>query len=308
MSNEKMTCTNGIICVNKPQDFTSFDVVAKMRGMAKIKRCGHAGTLDPMATGVLPIFFGTATRACDILPDGDKRYTASFKLGVTTDTLDITGKVLSQRESGVTKEQIVAVLDNFRGEIEQVPPMFSAVQVGGQRLYDLARQGIEVERKPRKVNVFLLELLNFDEKTQSGQLDIKCSRGTYIRSIIADMGECLGSGAIMTGLVRTQAAGFSLDDCITLEQAQELTNEGTLLDKILPIDRVFADYPKIYLCQAQSRMFLNGVKLDLNRVKFKHENTVHTVYSDQKEFMGLAVTDTEKMELIIYKMFMLKGE
>ena len=191
---------NGILCIDKPQDFTSFDVVKKLRGMTKIKKLGHAGTLDPMATGVLPVFFGAATKACDILPNQNKRYTAAFQLGMTTNTQDIWGEELSRRESHVAKDDILALLPRFRGDIEQTPPMFSAIQINGQRLYDLARKGIEIERQPRPIHIFRFELLSFDEESQTGTLDIGCSKGTYIRTLIHDLGEKLGTGGVMTAL------------------------------------------------------------------------------------------------------------
>ncbi|MCM1480872.1 MAG: tRNA pseudouridine(55) synthase TruB, partial [Muribaculaceae bacterium] len=184
----------GVICVNKPAGFTSFDVIAKMRGILKMKRLGHGGTLDPMATGVLPVFAGRAAKACDILPDSGKTYEAGFRFGVTTDTQDVTGTVTKERKADVTAEQLETVLENFRGEIMQIPPMYSAVSVGGKRLYDLARKGIEVERTARPVTIYTLELLEFNEGGQCGVLKISCSKGTYVRTLINDIGEALGSG------------------------------------------------------------------------------------------------------------------
>lgn len=295
---------NGILCINKPKDFTSFDVVAKIRGMSKTKRVGHSGTLDPLATGVLPLFIGNATKACDMMPSDDKSYVASFRLGMTTDTLDISGEVLSETVSAVKKEELLPLIEKYTGEIMQIPPMYSAVRVNGQRLYDIARQGREIEREPRKVTVFKLDLLEFDEKLQSGKLYIECSKGTYIRTIISDIGEDLSVGGIMTELVRTKAGVFTLDDCITMEEAQRLTDEGTLEAHIIPPDRMFYDKPKIVLNESQSRMFLNGVRLDLNRVKYKDIDDLHRVYTNEKRFVGLASLDKEKMELRIEKMFL----
>lgn len=294
---------NGVLCINKPKDYTSFDVVARIRGMTQTKRVGHSGTLDPLATGVLPIFVGNATKACDLLPDDNKSYLAEFQLGYKTDTLDISGEVLETFDKKVTKQDVLKYLDRFRGDIEQIPPMYSAVRVNGQRLYDIARQGREVEREPRSVTVFQLELLNFDEESQKGELKILCSKGTYIRSIISDLGDMLGTGGIMTALCRDKACGFTLDDCITLEQAQELTENGTLEQHLLPVDRLFYHLPKIQLNEVQSIKFKNGVKLDLNRVKYKDINTFHRVYDNKKVFLGLASLDKEDMALIIEKMF-----
>ncbi|WMJ23013.1 tRNA pseudouridine(55) synthase TruB [Paludicola sp. MB14-C6] len=294
---------NGILCINKPQEYTSFDVVARIRGMTKTKRVGHSGTLDPLATGVLPIFIGNATKACDMLPNDDKSYIAEFEFGFKTDTLDISGEVLETFEKKISKEEIIEKLNHFRGDIQQIPPMYSAVRVNGQRLYDIARQGREIEREPRSVTIFKLELMDFDKATQKGKLEIACSKGTYIRSIISDLGELLGTGGTMTALCRDKACGFSLDDCITLEQAQDYTTNGTIEQQLLPVDRLFYHLPKIQLNEIQSIKFKNGVKLDLNRVIYKNIDTLHRVYDNEKVFLGLASLDKEDMALVIEKMF-----
>ena len=225
---------NGIICVNKPADFTSFDVVAKLRGILQTRRIGHGGTLDPMATGVLPVFVGTATKACDIMPDNTKSYRAGFRLGETTDTQDVTGNVLSRSEKPVGEDELRAVIPQFIGDIMQLPPMYSAVQVNGQRLYDLARKGIEVEREARQINVSAIELISYDPAAREGVLDISCGKGTYIRTIINDIGEMLGCGGAMTSLVRTSSGGFTLADCFTFEQIQQARDENRLEELILP--------------------------------------------------------------------------
>ena len=191
---------NGILCIDKPEGFTSFDVVAKLRGIARERRVGHAGTLDPMATGVLPLFFGRATKACDILPRQDKRYLADFRLGVTTDTQDETGRVLCERDpSGVSEADVRKAAARFTGEIMQVPPMYSALRVEGKRLYELARQGVEVERKARPVTIHSLDFVSWDGASHTCRIDVHCSKGTYIRTLVADIGEALGCGAVMTG-------------------------------------------------------------------------------------------------------------
>lgn len=195
-----MSNLNGVLLIDKPKEFTSFDVIAVVRRLTGQKKLGHTGTLDPNATGVLPILLGTATKTQDLILNHDKSYTAEFQLGKTTDTLDIWGTVTGECESSVTEEQLRRVIPNFTGEIEQIPPMYSAVQKNGQRLYDLARQGIEVERESRKVTVYSLSLANFDEKAQTGTLEISCSKGTYVRTIIDDIGRVLGVGAVMTAL------------------------------------------------------------------------------------------------------------
>lgn len=294
---------NGIICVNKPKDWTSFDVVAKVRGMARTKKVGHAGTLDPMATGVLPLFFGNATKACDVMPNDDKGYIATFKLGMTTNTLDITGDIETQKESNVTLDELKNVLSEFVGEIEQVPPMFSAIQVNGRRLYDIARTGEVVERKARKVIIKKLKLIDFNEDTQIGIIEVLCSKGTYIRSLSSDIGEKLGVGATLTDLQRHIVGNFTLDDCYTLDELQKFTDEGILEQKALPVEKVFEQLPKIKLNPVQSNKFRNGVKLDLNRVFHKNVEGNHKVFDQDNKFIGLAKLDLEKMQLVIEKMF-----
>ena len=293
---------DGIICINKPEGFTSFDVVAKLRGMTKIKKIGHSGTLDPMATGVLPVFIGRATRAIDLMPDHRKRYIASFQLGQTTDTLDRTGTVLSSCPSQVSLEKLKEALSQFQGVISQFPPMYSAVKVNGQRLYDLARQGKEVERKPRQVEIYRLNLLEFSLEEQTAQIDVFCSKGTYIRSLCDDVGKKLGVGAVMTGLVRTQAGCFGLEDCFTLEQIQEMNDQETLEQDLIPVERLFSEFPKIKLNQIQTRMFSNGVKLDLNRIHWKQSIEEQAVYGVQGKFLGIAIPNIETNELVIRKL------
>jgi tRNA pseudouridine55 synthase len=219
-----------IVCINKPKGWTSFDVVAKMRGILRSKtgikkiKVGHAGTLDPMATGVLPVFIGKATKQIPLLENHDKEYIADFQLGVTSNTQDVTGEVVFKSERAVSEKEILDLLPQFTGEIEQIPPMFSAVKINGQRLYALARQGKEVERKPRKVTINELKLLNFSDN--KGRLEIKCSKGTYVRTLINDIGESLGVGGILTELVRTSACGYSLESCRTIEDFQGVRING----------------------------------------------------------------------------------
>lgn len=293
---------NGIICVNKPEGFTSFDVIAKLRGIMKIRRLGHGGTLDPMAVGVLPVFVGTATKACDIMPDNTKSYRAGFRLGQITDTQDITGEVLASSDMPVSRDAIEAVIPDFVGDIMQLPPMYSAVQVNGQRLYDLARQGVEVERTPRQIHVDCLELVEYDENTREGTLEIYCGKGTYIRTIINDIGEKLGSGGIMTSLVRTSSGGFTLDECCTMEEIQQAADEDRLEELILPIERVFATLPRLRLNEVQTRMYKNGVKLDISRVHhIKPDKELYAVYGFDGGFIGTAFADHENGILRVAK-------
>ncbi len=291
---------NGIIPVYKPMGFTSFDVVAKCRGILKTKKIGHAGTLDPMATGVLPIFIGTATKACDILPDNDKAYIADFKLGIKTDTEDITGKVIETADvSLIKKEDTENIIPFFTGEIMQIPPMYSAVSVGGKRLYELARKGIEVEREPRKITIYNLSLESFDEEEKTGRLYIECSKGTYIRTLISDIAEKAGSIATMTALTRVKASGFSLSECVTLEELSAMENP---YEKIVPIEKVFSYLPRIEIKGAQERMYRNGIRLSIKKMQFKKGESEYAVFGEN-EFLGTAVADYENDELIIKKNF-----
>lgn len=300
---------DGVIVINKPQDFTSFDVVAVMRGLIKEKKAGHTGTLDPMATGVLPLLFGNATKAQSLLPDSDKEYKAEFKLGVTTDTLDITGKVISENEVNVKKSDILNILADFTGEIMQLPPMYSAVQKDGKRLYDLARKGMVVERKPRPVFINGLKLLDYDEKSGTGSLRVSCSKGTYIRTLIDDIGRALGCGGTLTALCRTAACGYSLSDAITVEQAKKLAEENKLAEKVRPVEDLFALYNAVAVTQPQANRFSNGGALDINRTAVKKESSngnIYRVKSPNGEFLGLGIVKADKQELAVLKLFNIK--
>lgn len=256
---------NGIICINKPQDFTSFDVIAKARGITRERKMGHAGTLDPMATGVLPIFLGSSTKAIGLLEDETKEYIASFKLGFVSDTEDIWGNVTKKNEVNVTSADVLAVLDRFKGKISQIPPMYSAIQVDGKRLYDLARSGVVIERKAREIEIFSLNLL--EEKPENEYvIKVECSKGSYIRTLCADIGEALGTGAVMTSLVRTRSCGFTLEDCVTLDELQKIRdNEGEF--PVFPLENAFSSLPKLTVAQTQAVRFVNGAPLALNRLR-----------------------------------------
>lgn len=287
-----MTGFNGIVVVNKEKDWTSFDVVAKLRGIFHEKRIGHGGTLDPMATGVLPVLVGKSARACDILPVEEKAYKAGFELGITTDTLDITGKVLSQKKSLCTKSEIVEVSKKFVGDIMQIPPMYSAVKVGGKKLYSLAREGKVIERQPRPVTVMELEILSFDEETQKGSMFVRCKKGTYIRSIIDDMGNALGVGAVMTDLQRTSSSGFDIENSYTISQIERLADEGKLETILLSVDEAFSKTYKsrVTLNERLTALYKNGVKLTLGQegMEYKKSSGEILVYGFDGEFLGLA--------------------
>ena len=213
---------NGIIIIDKPAGWTSMDVCGKLRGILKTKKVGHAGTLDPMATGVLPVFVGSATRAVSYAEAGDKEYIAGLRLGLVTNTQDTSGEVLEQHPAeGITRGQLEAVLARFTGEIQQVPPMYSAIKIGGQKLYELARKGQEIERPTRTVTIHGLELLEPEEPGGDWRLRVRCSKGTYVRTLCHDIGRALGCGGCMSSLRRTMAAGFTLAECRTIEEVQQ---------------------------------------------------------------------------------------
>ncbi len=294
---------NGIIVINKPKGFTSFDVIAKLRGILHIKRLGHAGTLDPMATGVLPVFVGKATKACDILPNNEKSYKAGFKLGIKTDTQDITGKIIFEEKSSISSDRLMEKVKMFLGETEQLPPMYSAVSIGGKRLYELAREGKEVERKPRKINVKIIEVTEFDEASQTGEIEVHCSKGTYIRTIIHDLGESLGTGGVLTSLERTSSSGYDTSQSHTLDEVRVLIESGKGIEGIMyPIDSAFMIYEKVVLNQKHTRLYKNGVKLRLEQVMAKGGNT-YRVYGSDNVFLGLAFADGKTNKFVIKKNF-----
>ncbi len=292
----------GIILIDKPEDYTSFDVVARLRGMAKTKKVGHSGTLDPMATGVLPLFFGRAVKAVDILPVQDKKYRAVAKLGITTDTQDIMGKILTESDKRPSKNEIIEVINSFVGKQNQLPPMYSAVQVDGKRLYDLARQGIEVERETREIIIHSIDILSVEKDEFT--IDVCCSKGSYIRTLCHDIGEKLGCGAALSKLRRTMAGGFEIADCITLDEAQKLTGEGKLHERLIPVGRVFAHLPSLTLEEKDSRHYLNGVKMTAKRFGVNSSVGDIAVYNHKNQFMGISYVN-ERGFLVSKKQFMI---
>ncbi|MDE6020592.1 MAG: tRNA pseudouridine(55) synthase TruB [Ruminococcus sp.] len=296
---------NGILCMNKPQEFTSFDVIGKLRGILHIKRLGHTGTLDPMATGVLPVLVGTAAKACDIMPCQDKIYRAGVRFGCTSDTLDIWGNEFCEYpDMYVTEQALREIIPAFTGEIEQLPPMYSAVSVGGKRLYELARKGIETERPVRKARVYSIELESFCEEKQEASLLVSCGKGTYIRTLLDDMGKALGGGAVMTSLCRTMASGFDISECYTFEEVKWAVDNGSIENLLIPTERLFDAYPKLHLNDVQTRMYRNGVKLDLGRIhNIIPDKSDYTVYSCDGAFIGTAKADFEHSELRCGKNF-----
>ena len=273
---------NGIVIVNKPQGWTSQDVTARLRRVFGTRRIGHGGTLDPMATGVLPVFVGRATRGVEFFEHAEKTYQATLRLGVHTDTEDITGAVLVERPVDVTGEQLETALEKFRGEILQVPPMYSALKVNGQKLCDLARKGKEVERQPRPITIYKLECLGFDGVT--ARLLVHCSKGTYIRTLCKDIGESLETGGCMESLCRVTAGEYTLEEAVALETLLETENPEQYLR---PVDSMFARYAAVTLTENQEKRCRNG-----NSFSIALSDGTYRAYGKDGEFLMLAkVTD-----------------
>lgn len=297
---------NGVILIDKEKDFTSFDVIAVLRKFLKTKKLGHTGTLDPNAEGLLVVLIGNATKAQDILPVHDKEYIADFRFGIQTDTLDIWGKVLKEKQSSVKKEEIENILSRFTGEIEQIPPMYSAVSVNGKRLYQLAREGKEIEREKRKVNVYSLSLLSFDEETQSGKLKIFCSKGTYIRTLIDDISKALDTIGVMTNLKRTKACGYIVEDSLKLNEVKLLCEEGKINDYIFSTESLFSLYDEVVVSDKQSVRFKNGNYLDISKTSLKQDvqdKKIYRVKDKENNFISLGIVDKKNMMLKMYKHF-----
>ncbi|MGN0171936.1 MAG: tRNA pseudouridine(55) synthase TruB [Acutalibacteraceae bacterium] len=293
---------NGILCLDKPQEMTSFAACAAVRRALGIKKAGHAGTLDPMATGVLPILCGNATRALDFLPSHDKRYTVTVRFGLKSDTQDIWGQVCETGAPLPNAADIETALSSFRGEILQTPPMMSALKKDGVRLYELARKGLEVERAPRKITISALNLLSFEHDTLL--LDCVCSKGAYMRTLAADLGDALGCGAVMAALRRTEAAGFSLDACLSLEKIRLCAEEGTIEGYILPTDRALGAYPAVTVTAPQAVRFQNGGGLFLNRLSSVVCGLTR-IYAPDGRFLGLG--EPRGDELTIARLFAAGG-
>lgn len=281
----------GVICLNKPENISSFLAVKKASRLLGVKKAGHTGTLDPMATGVLVIMLGSCTRFIDFLPESDKSYTARVLLGTSTDTLDITGNILEEKSVNVTEDEIIKVCKGFLGETMQIPPMYSALQKDGVRLYDLARQGIEIERTPRKIRITELSVYGFDGKSFS--IDVTCSAGTYIRSLASDIGEKLGTGACLTSLCRTRSNGFSIDCALTLEKMEEHIKKGDIESCIIPIEEALSFYEPVTVSSAQSVRFRNGGDLSIERIHKNFENKLYRVFSPENAFLGLGEANTK---------------
>ncbi|MBR4139955.1 MAG: tRNA pseudouridine(55) synthase TruB [Lachnospiraceae bacterium] len=294
---------SGIINVYKEKGFTSFDVVAKLRGILRTKKIGHTGTLDPDAEGVLPVCIGRATKVCDILTDKDKVYEAVMLLGVETDTQDTSGEVLCEKPVEADKDAVEKAILSFVGEYDQVPPMYSALKVNGKKLYELAREGKTVERKARRVNIFSIEILEID--LPRVRMSVHCSKGTYIRTLCHDIGNMLGCGGCMDKLLRTKVGVFELKDTLKLAQIDELAKMGMVEEKIISVDELFEDYTKVWVKQefdvvvhngnrVEKRMFTEKLPLNTERLR---------VYDSKNAFIGIFEYSEERKDFKPVKMF-----
>ena len=276
---------NGIVIIDKPQGWTSQDVTARLRRVFGTRRIGHGGTLDPMATGVLPVFVDRATRGVEFFEHAEKTYETVLRLGLTTDTEDTSGTVLSEQEVFVTGEQLDAVLEQFRGEIMQVPPMYSALKINGQKLVDLARKGRTVERQPRPITIHELTLLGVEG--QDIRLRVRCSKGTYIRTLCKDIGEALGCGGCMAELRRVQAGEYTIREAVPLQTLLESQDPGQYLR---PVDSMFRAHPAVTLTPNQEKRCRNG-----NSFSIQLPDGTYRAYSREKEFLMLAKVESGVM-------------
>lgn len=296
---------NGIINIHKEAGFTSHDVVAKMRGICGQKKIGHTGTLDPQATGVLPVCLGSATKLCDLLTDKDKEYVAELLLGQITDTQDVTGRVLEERPVEVSEEEVRQAVMSFVGEYDQVPPMYSALKVNGKKLYELAREGKEVERRARPVRILEIEILAMQLPVVT--MRVACSKGTYIRTLCADIGEKLGCGGTMKSLVRTRVERFELKNAVTLGELQKLRDEGALEQVVLPVDLCFEECPALHVQEKWQKLLENGNAFHANQTM---ENVTCEpgqwvrIYRADNRFAGIYAYDKERGWYKPVKMFL----
>lgn len=282
---------NGIILVDKPSDWTSHDVVGKLRGILHERRIGHSGTLDPMATGLLVVFVGRATRAVEFAEADSKEYIAGLRLGVSTDTQDITGNTLKSSNSLPSRAELEQALGAFKGKISQIPPMYSAIKVGGKKLYELARRGESVERKPRRVTIDKLDIIG--ENDGDYILDIVCSKGTYIRTLCNDIGDALGCGGCMSSLRRVKAGAFSIEKAHTIDEIQAAADNGGLDEIIIPVDRLFSAYPELTVRDTAEKKLRNG-----NIIKLAAPNGTYRVYTETGGFLLLGEASDNKLKTI----------
>ena len=293
---------DGLINIYKEKGFTSHDVVAKMRGILHMKKIGHTGTLDPDATGVLPVCIGKGTRLCSLLENHDKTYEAVLLLGLETDTQDISGKIVDKKTVSVTEEQVLAVLDGFRGKIMQIPPMYSALKVNGKKLYEYAREGKVIERSPRPVEIYELKVKNMDLPRVT--LTVTCSKGTYIRTLCHDIGQALGCGGCMESLVRTRVGSFYLKDSITLQELEEKRDRNLLESCIVSVEELFADFPGVHTAEMYDILVRNGNRIGNNMLKEKTVENKVRMYDSSGLFVGIYEYDPGRKDYKPLKMFL----
>lgn len=286
---------NGVIIINKPLGKTSHDCVSFVRRLFGIRRVGHTGTLDPEATGVLPICIGNATKACEMLTNEQKKYTAELVLGMTTDTLDADGEILTEQPVNVSQEQIRDTILSFIGEIEQIPPMYSAIKQDGKKLYELAREGKTVERKKRKITIYNIDIVDINMDIPSVRIDVDCSKGTYIRTLCDDIGMALGCGAYMNKLIRTKSGQFDIKNSYTVNELIEHEKNKNLETLLIPTDKLFLNYPKITVTTRQKGFIVNGVK---TRYKGLAENECYRVYDEDNQFLCISKCIEERLVLV----------
>ena len=304
---------HGVLNIYKEKGYTSHDVVARLRRIVGQKKIGHTGTLDPEAEGVLPVCLGKATKLCDLLTDKDKTYEAVLLLGISTDTQDTTGKILEEKNTADLREEAVReVVLSFEGEYDQIPPMFSALKVGGKKLYELARDGKEVERKPRHVQIYRIRILQID--LPRVRMEVTCSKGTYIRTLCHDIGEKLGCGGCMESLLRTRVERFGVAESLRISEVEQLMDEGTLQEHMIKVDEMFPDYQKVYLTPEASAAVRNGNSFRLGDViwiselsGFQNAERVR-VYDENRNFIAVYEFEKENQLFKIVKMFFDKKE
>ena len=293
---------DGVLNIRKEKGYTSFDVVAKLRGILHMKKIGHTGTLDPEAEGVLPVVLGKATKLVDLLTEKQKTYEALLHLGLETDTQDMTGKVLREQPVNVTEEEASAVIRSFLGEQQQIPPMYSALKVDGKKLYELAREGKTVERKPRTVHFYEIEIKKIE--LPYIRFSVTCSKGTYIRTLCHDIGQKLGCGGCMEELIRTRSGNFDLEDSMTLAQVEEAVKNGTIENRVIRIGQVLKDYPEIFCTREGDRLLENGNALSEKMVRNNHKKGWVRMCDSQGEFRGIYQWDNGKKRYQPQKMFL----
>lgn len=297
---------DGIINIYKEKGFTSHDVVAKMRGILKQKKIGHTGTLDPDATGVLPICLGKATKVCDLLTNQNKTYEAVILLGVETDTEDISGTVISKQEVTLTSEEVEEAVLSFKGKSMQIPPMYSALKVNGKKLYELAREGKEIERKPRPIEIFEIKIMEMELPYLT--VEVTCSKGTYIRSLARDIGKKLGVGGCILELKRTRVRDFLIKDSITLEELEKRKAENSIEEILMPVDTVFSDYKEILVKKEGHPLIYNGNYISTafikNQISCKDQESVR-VYDDDMCFIAIYQWEEKRKQFKPKKMFLL---